>query len=216
LRRWLLLVGRIGTVLIAFGLALLLVSLIPPARTSSFRSTGPYLSSLSFQAFGPTVPVSVNSTFDRAFLTTLTPQQELEIELTCNGTVDIYFLKTDKDSFLANFENGKSVSALEGYLQTHSEMIALHDKISLSGKVSYSPTEVINATVIVSNPSQNTIHINKQGDSTYSRIGPSQKAQMIAAFAIPVGFVFVLPLRLTQRETKTNRRLKAYLYRVLD
>jgi hypothetical protein len=196
--RWLFLAGRIGTLLVAVGLALLLVSLIPPARTSSFTSGGPYLAPQSFQTFGPMVPMNI--TYDRPFLTALTPQQELEIELTCNGTLDIYVLKTDKNSFLANFENGKNVSALESYLQAHSEIVGLHNKISSGGKVSYVPTEVINATVILSNASQNTIVIQNEVGSIFNLLVPWLKAQTLAIFLIPIGLLLALFSRLTRRQ----------------
>jgi hypothetical protein len=205
----LLLAGRTGTVLIAVGLALLLVSLIPPAKTSSSKSGGSYMASESFQPLRPKItPLApfANYTFlNRPFFTTLTPQQEWEIELTCNGTVNIYFIKTDQNSFLANFENGRGVSSLEDYLQTHPEMVGLQNEIDSKGKVSYIPTEVVNVTVILSNPSQNTISIARQADSTYSRIGPSQKALTVASFLIPIGFGLALPLSLTQRKVKAAR-----------
>ncbi|MCW4009129.1 MAG: hypothetical protein NWF05_00715 [Candidatus Bathyarchaeota archaeon] len=101
---------------------------------------------------------------------------------------------------MANFENGRSVSALESYLQTHTELIGLQDKISLSGKVNYIPTEVINATVILSNPSQNTVAIHNEGGTIFSLLIPGLKAQMLAVYIIPIGLLLTLFSRLTRRK----------------
>jgi len=219
LKRWLIGASRTGTVLVAVGLALLLVSVIPPGKSSTFGGSGPRIAPESFQTFGYFLPPFANISFSNfssahPFLSTLTPQQKLEIDLTCNGTLDVYLLKKDNESFSSNFKNGRSVSALQDYLQKHPEIVGLHAKVNLTGKVEYSPTEVINATVILSNPSQNAVLIGEQEGSIFVLLGPSHKAQMVAAFVIPIGLVLALPLILTQRKRKpltvpNSHRVKA-------
>ena len=72
MKRWTIFLGRGGTVLIAISLALLLVSLIPPAQLGT--SGGGTL--IHPKTFWP-------SYFERL----LTPQQGLQVTMTANGTL---------------------------------------------------------------------------------------------------------------------------------
>ena len=203
MKRWLLVMGRVGTVMVAAGLALLLVSLIPPARTSSF-SSGNQIAPETFQLFGPALPpFATNITFYSQFFSTLTPQQELRVELTCNGTLEAYLLKTSTQSFMDNFEAGHNTSALKGYLQTNPDTVVWQGEIAFEGTVDYIPTEVINATLILSNPSSDSIRVDFEG-GILSLLGPSGKVQALAFFAIPIGFVLASPWLLNMRKSKTE------------
>ena len=78
MKRWPVILCRGGTVLLAVGLALLLVSLIPSAQLNVQGSSG-VIGSASWQTY---------------YLCTFTPQQTLDITITTNGTLEAYLLET--------------------------------------------------------------------------------------------------------------------------
>jgi len=192
LKLWMILTSRAGTVLIAAGLALLLVSLIPPARTTSFGSAD-QVPPETFRPLGSTAGPFVNPNFTSysRFFSVLTPQQELKLDFSCNGTVDVYLLKINLESFMNTMRNERSVASLETFLQSNPDVIGWQGEI-LDGTLDYIPTQIINATVLFSNPSQNTISVGYDG-SVFSLIAPAEKVQTLGIFAIPIGFVLTLP-----------------------
>jgi hypothetical protein len=192
-KRWLQVVSRVGTVLVAVGLALLLVSLIPPLTTMSF-SSGNVLAPETFTVLGPQIPpFGENASFYLQFISQLTPQQELKVDITCQGTVDAYILKTSQPNLMNSLPGGgMNTTALQDYLQVNPNVIGLQSKITDQGTIEYTPTEIINATVLLSNPSRDPVSVNYEG-KIMSLLGPSGKTQMIAYVAIPVGFVLAAP-----------------------
>lgn len=192
MKLWKVLISRAGTVMVAAGLALLLVSLIPPARTTSFSSAD-QVPPETFRPLGSSVGpfADANITSYSRFFSTLTPQQELKVDLSCNGTVDVYLLKINLESLMNTFGSESSVASLEEFLQANPDVIGWQGEI-LDGTLDYIPTQIINATILFSNPSSNTISVAYDG-SVFSLIAPTGKAQTLGIFAIPIGFVLTLP-----------------------
>ena len=202
MKRWLIVLGRAGTVLVAVGLALLLVSLIPPAVRTSF-SSGNFVNPNTFGLLEPGRGpfVNMNFTFFSHFFSTLTPQQELKVELVCNGTLDVYILKIDLKDFMDNFhDSDQSVTLLEEFLQANPNVIGWQGEI-LEGVVDYIPTEVINATMILSNPSSTRIHFEFKGN-ILNLFAPTEKVRTLAIWMIPLGLVLALPWLLDLRKSK--------------
>jgi hypothetical protein len=179
----------------AIGLGLLIVSLIPPAQINSFTNSQ-IIAPSTFQQLGAgsanpfTNMTSGNSTFYFEFFSTLTPQEELKLPLKCNGTIDIYVLKVGSAAFFANFESNNA-DAVTAFLSENPEVVGWQGQIS-EGTVDYIPTEIINATVIFSNPSSNTVSIEYKG-SILSLLAPGDKVRTIAIGIIPVGILLALP-----------------------
>ncbi len=185
------LLSRVGTVAVAVGLALLLVSFIPPARTSSFSSSVPVFP-LTFRTMTPSLPpLPLNITVFNPF-STLTPQQELKVDITCNGTLEVYLLKQDSIAFQNKIGNASNASLLNDYIQANPSIVGLEKQITQEGAIDYVPTEIVNATVVFSNPSQNIVSASWQG-SVYSLLGPASKAQLLAEVLIPIGVILALP-----------------------
>ena len=178
--------------MVAAGLALLLVSLIPPARTTSFGSAD-QVPPETFRSLGSTAGPFVNPNFTSysRFFSILTPQQELKIDFSNNGTVDIYLLKTNLESLMNTFGGERSVASLEEFLQSNPDVIGWQGEI-LDGTLDYIPTQVINVTLLFSNPSSNTVSVGYNG-SVFSLIAPTGKVQTLGIFAIPIGIVLTLP-----------------------
>lgn len=195
MNRLLFISNRLGTVLMAIGLGLLIVSLIPPAQINSFTNSQ-IIAPSTFQQLGAgsanpfTNMTNGNSTFYFEFFSTLTPQEELKLPLKCNGTIDIYVLKVGSAAFFANFESNNA-DAVTAFLSENPEVVGWQGQIS-EGTVDYIPTEIINATVIFSNPSSNTVSIEYKG-SILSLLAPGDKVRTIAIGIIPVGILLALP-----------------------
>jgi hypothetical protein len=178
--------------LVAAGLALLLVSLIPPARTTSFSSAD-QVPPETFLPLGSSIGqfADANITSYARFFSVLTPQQELKVDFSNNGTVDVYLLKINLESLMNTLGNERSVASLNDYLQSNPDLIGWQGEI-LDGTLDYIPTQVINVTLLFSNPSQNTVSVAYDG-SIFSLIAPTGKVQTLGIFAIPIGVVLTLP-----------------------
>jgi hypothetical protein len=210
MKRLLHILGRLGTVLIAVSLGLLVVSLIPPAQINNFTGSQ-VVAPRTFQKFGPgpanpfTNLIGNNATFYSAFFSTLTPQQELKLPLKCNGTVDVYVLKVSLVDFLATFQSN-DVDALTAFLAEHPEVVGWQGQIS-EGTVDYTPTEIINATVIFANPSSDNVFIDYKG-SILSLLAPGYKVQALAMYIFPLGVLLSLPFLNKFRNRPTKRLLR--------
>ena len=148
--------GRSGTTLIAISLALLLVSIIPQPQFS--RSEGAT----------PLSPEQLSIIYTRQ---DLTPQQELEITVTSEGALKIYLLEmsgeiqfTVEDVEVGLQELNEGFDMLK---QLAKEIIETkHDKIIWESEIQngyysrkYIPTRIINATIVIYNPSSETVKV---------------------------------------------------------
>jgi hypothetical protein len=205
LNRWLLILGRVGTVLIAIGLALLLVSLIPPTTSRSFGS-GSRIAPDTFEPLGANSGpfANLNGTFFSQFFSTLTPQQELKVEIECNGSIQVFLLKISLMDLMNNFSGTeRTVTLFEDFLQSNPDVIGWQGEILEEGVVDYIPTEVVNVTIVFSNPSSNTISIDYNG-SILSLLAPAEKVRTLAIWAIPIGFVLAFPWFVGLRKQKSK------------
>ena len=206
MKRETIVVGRLGSVIVAIGLALLLVSLIPSYASTTFGGSEQVRYG-TFQPLG-TVPFSnlpANVTFYGGYFSILTPQQELNVKLTCNGTVNAYLLKMDLNSVLQALNssgNNKNSALLEDYVKANPAAIAWQGQIT-DGTVDYTPTAIINATLIFSNPTQNTVQVQYNG-KILNLLAPANKARTISFAAIPIGFVLTLPWLIDLRKRNNN------------
>ena len=84
-KRWITLLGRLGTVLIVIGLALALLSLVPPQKVLGSDFMGS--------------PIIQSETFLTPFYSSevLTPQRSLQVTIEANNSVMAYLLKVGKD-----------------------------------------------------------------------------------------------------------------------
>jgi hypothetical protein len=179
-KRWPVILGRVGTVLIAIGLALFLVSLIPPAQ-SNFSNNG-----------------SIRESWTSYYETTLTPQQTLRVNVTANGTLDVYMLETSTgaiDRWIAelNPDQVGNVTYFDLFLEANSSLIAWQGKVR-SGTIDheYSPGTVVNVAFIVSSHGPDYVSFD-YSVSVITGKAPAAKVQTLSEFAIPVGIVFTIP-----------------------
>lgn len=188
MKRRTILVGRGGTILLAIGFALFLVSLVPAAQVGSFMGSGPVYS----------------KTFSWHFSRILTPQQGLRMTVTANGTLNVYVLEVSSDYLdgwimehfsepIDDFFSRYNVTRLEEFLEAYPNSIAWNGTI-LNGKIEfeYVPTKITNATLIFSNLSTDFIEVEYEG-TMISLVAPRKRVLPLAQWIIPIGFVFTLP-----------------------
>ena len=211
MKRQIILLGRLGTVIVAIGLALLLVSLIPTYSIMSFAGSD-LVSPGTFQGIVPFANLSTpNATFygGGEDFTNLTPQEELNVKLTCNGTIDAYLLQIDSNTLFQSLNsssgNSNNATLLKDYLKANPGVIVWQGQVT-EGTVDYTPTAIINATLIFSNPSQNTILLQDDG-KILNLLAPANKTRTLAFGAIPIGFILALPWLIDLRKHRNYKVL---------
>ena len=193
MKRWIIFLGRGGTVLLTIGLALLLVSFIPSAQLGSQGGT-------------TAVPPNWVQDFIEQILT---PQQGLQITVTANGTLDVYILEVSSQVlYLGVDDNFLNVAGLEKFLEANPSLIGWHNEVN-NGTImhEYVPTKVTNATLVLSNPSSEYVPVDFEV-SIISRIAPGTDSRNLAQWAIPIGFVLSLPWLTQMWKRKTIRVLE--------
>lgn len=199
MRRWKILLGRSGTVLLAIGLALLLVSLIPAAQTGTSMGT---------QHLGP------KRWGSWYYETILTPQQSLRLNVTANGTLNVYLLEVRSfsiyDWMLENYPDRdlfdfSNVTYLEEYLNANPATIGWQHQIQNGGvEYEYYPTKTTNATLVLSNPTSDFIQLEYRVTMT-AQVAPRGKVQTLATWTIPIGFLLAIPWTVDILRARTKK-----------
>jgi hypothetical protein len=181
MKRWTIVVGRGGTTLIAISLALLLVSLIPQINLMTLGGS----TSVS--------PGRIQATNSRL----LNPQQGVQIKATVEGTINLYLLEVSSGQILPETEGGMvfaNATDLQDFLDTHPDLIIweynLEDE-TFEG--SYTPTKVMNATLVFHNPSLDERARVDYELSLISTVAPGEKVRNIAYWAAPIGIILAIP-----------------------
>jgi len=193
MKRWAILLGRCGTVLLSIGLAMLLVSFIPSAQTS---------------------------TTERAFFLypnewrgndegILTPQQSLRFSVDTNGTLKVYVLEVnfgtvwqwinERHPGMGIYSN---VTFFEEFLAANPEPIAWQYEIP-NGRIEYEyvPTKITNTTVFFSNPTLNSDWVQYSAFLS-AVVAPRGKVRTLAEWAMPFGVVLALPWLISWLRTR--------------
>jgi hypothetical protein len=172
--------GRGGTTLIAVSLALLLVSLVPQIEMSSSWGNSAITPGKLRFLFSPT---------------NLTPQQEMQIVITANGTLNVALLEITPDfqSINGSFVPTFNLTDLQELREEHPEKIAWESEVEDSRfEQNYIPTRIVNASVVVYNlGSENAYY--EYDMAVQSILAPGDKVRTIAYFAAPIGLVMAIP-----------------------
>jgi len=180
MKRWTTVLGRVGTVLIAISLALLLVSLIPQLQLSTAKGSMPI------------PPEQVQIAFNSQ---NLNPQQEVQVAVTVEGTLTVYLLEISIELQFANgtFDYGFNSTDLQEFLSEHPDRIIWEPEVENGDyKRSYTPTRVMNAAVVFYNPSSETAYV-EYDIALESSLAPGDKVRTIVYFAAPIGLVLAIP-----------------------
>lgn len=194
-RRWIALLGRVGTVLLVIGLALTVVSLIPPARTG-FRGS-------SSGTLGP-ARCKITSYSD-----VYSPKYGLQLSVESSNPIYFYLLDVRahelvdwvKDWYTEHFLNLTELdiqrrvynnSVLEAYLQAYPESILLEETVDGEWSRNFFPTKVANATLVVSNPSLNRVDVSIEFGGI-AALAARERVLTPAQWLIPLGILFAIP-----------------------
>ena len=182
MKRWTIILGRAGTTLIAISLALLLVSVIPQPRISTSSGSG-YLSY-------DTVIVAFNHP-------DLTPQMTLNVSVTADGnSLKVYMLETNLKFDTTTGRYRFNSTDLQQIVDEHPEQVLWEHTVEGSYERTYSPTRIVNATVVVYNPTSENATLNYDINLT-SSLAPENKVQNIVYWIAPIGIVMALPWIIT-------------------
>ncbi|MEM3726053.1 MAG: hypothetical protein QXK98_04220 [Candidatus Bathyarchaeia archaeon] len=191
---WTTLIGRIGTVFLTIGLALALVSLIPPATGYTTLQTG-WISSEKYQIMHSQV---------------YTPQTGLQITVGSNCTVKLYILGVSAFELInwtlnwvnetyPNLEDYRiwdsiqNLTVLELFLQAHPPDIILWESpLEQNITRSYFPPTVLNVTLIVANPTLNMAEVEVK-TAPMTAFAPNERVALPALFLISTGTVLAIP-----------------------
>lgn len=190
MKRWTIILGRAGTTLIAVSLALLLVSVIPQPQIS--RSSG-----------GGKLPSEgINVVFSRAGLT---PQMELNVAITAEGSfLKVYMLEINIQFDPATGRFEVNATNLQQILNENPEQVLWEHTVEGSYERTYSPTRIVNASVVVYNPATEKVTLNYEISLT-SILAPENKVQNIAYWIAPIGIVLALPWIVTNWIQRTHK-----------
>jgi hypothetical protein len=201
MKRWAVLLGRCGTTVIAIGLALFLVSIIPHVQIDSF-STAYYVPSPSF-----------SKGWYPVYMVALTELQTVRFIVTAaNGTLNVYVLKVTDQAVLdwINQTYGahyfSNVTCFDRFLDSHPASVAWKGEIhngTISGE--YVPTKITDITLVISNHGPNDVDANYSG-VVFGSVAPVSKVQTLSEFAIPVGVAFTLPWLSNLLRAKKRRK----------
>ncbi|MGD9130940.1 MAG: hypothetical protein PVH73_05125 [Candidatus Bathyarchaeota archaeon] len=177
MKRWTNVLGRVGTVLIAISLALLLVSLIPQIQMQHSVGGGPLSAGESSVVFN-----HVN----------LNPQQEVALAVTVEGKATVYLLELFLEFRIGPgiFEYGFNVTDLQ---ENPDLIIWEHEVENGDYKRSYTPTRVMNATIVVYNELDSEMAYLEYEMTLRSALAPKEKVRTIAYFAAPIGVILAIP-----------------------
>ena len=193
---WISLIGRAGTVLLMIGLALGLVSLMPAAPMSWSYSS-------SSQDAPPEKYTSLSIT------SVITPQTGLLITMNASNEVYVYVLdvfENDLRDWSASWVRehfpdidesalwweSRNLTVLDAFLESQSDVVVW--KSDLFTKLSHEvfPAKVSNATVLVANPSHNSVQFGYEIKSITS-LAPRERTFTTAQLLVLVGVILTVP-----------------------
>jgi hypothetical protein len=130
-------------------------------------------------------------------LQNLNPQHEMEIKVTVEATVTIYLLELDPEvTFNPDtvFDYNFNSTDLEKLVDEQSDKVIWQHEVENGDYTwSYSPTRVMNATVVAYNqPDAERAHLDADV-SLHSSLAPKEKVRTIAYWVAPVGIILAVP-----------------------
>jgi hypothetical protein len=195
-KRWPIILGRGGTVLLAVGLALFLVSLIPSGQLVSPMNVTESVTAASWWGYDLT---------ELAPQQTLTPQQTLHITVSTTGVVNVTLIDTTIEAIYnwmndtyASMTDWLNVTYFDGFVKSNPTLIVWQHELD-NGTIDYDyvPTEVVsiyqvNMSLVVSHYGSDQLVVHYTG-SVESSVAPTVKVLTLSEFAIPIGAVLTLP-----------------------
>jgi len=186
------------------GLALILLSLIPPAKEEGADFSETVI--LQPQTFSVSNSFFLSQPFD--------PQHGLCLNAQANISIRICLLDISKDYFeewISNYsiENQQplltfNASALEAFLHSHQGLVVKQeDMADREVEFQYVPTKIANITLVLSNSNDQNANVNYHVELLRFII-PNERSFNGAKFAIPIGSILVCPWLSSKWKQKRN------------
>jgi hypothetical protein len=197
-KRWPIILGRGGTVLLAIGLALFLVSLIPSMQLNNFSNK----INVRSKTWEPYPGIGV-----------LNPLQTLRLTVSANSTFGVYLLETDLPAIVEWITSHYSesidwlgVTYLDQFLQANPSLVAWQSEAQ-NGTVNteYTPGSTVNMTLAISTHGSDSLNATYSYTIT-SSVAPTAKVRTLSEFVIPIGAVFTIPWLGQLLRAKRRRR----------
>ncbi|PVX25527.1 MAG: hypothetical protein CW691_04380 [Candidatus Bathyarchaeum sp.] len=178
MKRSITMLGRLGTVLVAISLALILVSLIPQ------------LDLLNYQVTRELSPEQVFASGSQA----LSPQQGFGLKVTTEDTINIYLLEISNQDPLPEvnllFDNA---TELQEFLDANPELIIWENNLENEQfEESFTPTKVVDVTLVFYNPTSEVVTVDYELTLT-SSVAPKEKVQNISLWTTLIGIILAIP-----------------------
>ena len=203
-KRWITLLSRTGTVLMAAGLALVLLSMIPPRKVDQS------------DFFGAAILEPETFIIDQTYLfEPLTPQNGLYMNIQVNSSTTLYVLNLGKEYvyhwILARFpeiqlSSALNASLLEEFLSAHPDSAARREDLVGETVMQHVPSRLMNVTVVFSNRSMQTASVSYRG-KLLNFIVPSERALNPAKFVVPIGFALTIPWLISAKKRMVAKPL---------
>ena len=179
MKRWTTILGRGGTVLIAISLALLLVSIIPQINLAA--SVG-------------VMPVASDEVYSISYRA-LTPQQGFQVEVTVEGTLNVYFLEVGPEEPQPGVGMlfADATELLE-FLEANPDLVIWEsgELVDEDFDHYFTPTKVMNATLVFYNRGLDDATVDYAVILT-STVAPGEKVRNIALWTTPIGLILAVP-----------------------
>jgi len=198
--------GRLGTVLLMIGLALGLVSLIPPAPMGGFSSGG--------------TQDAPQEKYTNLYTTsTITPQTGLLINVNASDELYAYVLNVFESDLQdwstswvrEHFPNinetmlwweSRNLTVLDAFLESHSDAVVWKSDLFTRLSQEVFPTKVSNATVLVAHPSHDSVRFEYEIKSITS-LAPRERTLLPAELLTVIGIALTIPWIFFTRIRKT-------------
>ena len=226
--RWITFLGRTGTVILMVGLALVLVSLLPPTSQSE-HSSGGFMSPEEYEmehsgVYRPQTgfQISVESTGNvRVYLLGVSPLEfdnwktqvreaypDLDDMLIDSFVVPLVFVREayhdlDVPQIWDIMDIVWNVAVLDKGLQTHPEIVLWQSPPSSTLSHEFLPADVLYITVIVANPSPDRVEVEtKIRDLTV--LAPKERVTLPALLLISIGIALAIPWLILRKVKKST------------
>jgi len=183
----------------AIGCALLLVSLIPPARLESMEFYAP------FPIMGKTWLTSISRV--------LTPQEELSINIRVNGTMRAYLLETSPQAITEWIS--KRISEDMGkirreeyfleFLEANPHLKVMEEIIVSEVTLEYTPAKITSITLVLHNPNPNPVELRIKA-SLSRTMAPRARVRSVSQIVIPLGFALTMPRIMVTLQSQMRKK----------
>ncbi|HEY4675365.1 MAG TPA: hypothetical protein VIH48_04845 [Candidatus Bathyarchaeia archaeon] len=196
MKRWINFIGRIGTVAIAVGLAILIAYLIPPITMGGQSSTA-----------GPIPMPSENFLIQQS--SALSPQSGIRFTLATNGTLDMYGFEMGTSQiyeWLNSHAHQNQTELFLDFKDQYASLLVMQRQVPVgNSRIEHVPTKVENVTFFFVNPSQTQTVEFSWRTELLQTIAPKGNLLLAIGVTVPIGLILATPWLLSFAKPKRKQ-----------